>query len=210
MFLIRQRTAILLSLLLLAIGFIIWWWTRNPIDRAFGNFIGNVTATWSDDGRNMTLERDFTYVDPHGKQWLAPTGAVINGASIPRLFWSVVGGPFEGTFRNASVLHDSACELQKEPWEDVHRMFYNAMRCSRVGAGKAQTMYWAVYHFGPRWQPGTIGTAAEIPEQPPAEIVAKAERYFNKQSFTPKQIEECTVADIENEVAKWDAAKDGK
>jgi hypothetical protein len=207
MFLIRPRNAILLVLCLLALGLFAWWWNRDSINTAFGNYDGNVVAKWSDDGRNMTLERDFTYIDPQGKRWLAATGSEINGASIPQLFWSVIGGPFEGTFRNAAVIHDAACGVQAEPWEDVHRMFYNAMRCSRVGEGKAQTMYWAVYHFGPRWQPGANGTVVEAPEQPPTEIVAKAERYFNKKSFTPRQIEECTVADIENQVAKWDAAK---
>jgi hypothetical protein len=219
MILIRRRTAILLTLLLLAIGSIAWWWERDSFNRAFGNFVGKVAVTWDDDGRNMTLERDFTYIDPHGKPWLAPTGAVINGASIPRLFWSAIGGPFEGKFRNASVIHDTACEAQKEPWEDVHRMFYNAMRCSRVGEGQAQTMYWAVYHFGPRWRQmasqQTINgetttitrTITEVRESPPEEIVAKAERYFNRKQFTPEEIEDCSVEDIENEVAKWDAAK---
>jgi Protein of unknown function (DUF1353) len=207
MFLIRVRPTLLVALLLLGGGLLLWWWDRDPTDRAFGNFDGDVVTRWSDDGRNMTLERDFAYIDFHGKRWDAPTGSVINGASIPRLFWSVIGGPFEGTFRNAAVIHDAACGAQREPWEDVHRMFYNAMRCSRVGQGKAQTMYWAVYHFGPRWQQTATGTVTEVPEQPPAEIVAKAERYFNKKDFTPEQIEACTVEDIENEVAKWDAAK---
>jgi Protein of unknown function (DUF1353) len=206
MFLIRIRTALIVTLLL-AGGLLVWWWDRDPTDRAFGKFEGDIVTKWSDDGRNMTLERDFAYVDSQGKRWDAPTGAVINGASIPRLFWSVIGSPFDGKYRNASVVHDTACEFQKERWEDVHRMFYDAMRCARVGAGKAQTMYWAVYHFGPRWQQTPTGAVTETPEQPPEEIVAKAERYFNKKQFTPQQIEDCTVKDIETEVAKWDAAK---
>jgi hypothetical protein len=207
---VHPKSALLLIIFVAVAAGLFWWWDRDSIDRAFGNYDGNVVARWSDDGRNMTLERDFTYVDPHGKRWLAATGSEINGASIPRLFWSVIGGPFEGTFRNAAVIHDAACGVQTEPWEDVHRMFYNAMRCSRVGEGKAQTMYWAVYQFGPRWEKKPDGIVATVPEQPPAEIVAKAERYFNKKQFTPEQIENCTVEDIENEVAKWDAAKGGK
>src|SRR5712692_9140850 len=31
-------------------------------------------------------------------------------ASIPRAFWSVIGGPLEGQYRNASVFHDVACD----------------------------------------------------------------------------------------------------
>jgi hypothetical protein len=82
------------------------------------------------------------------------------------------------------------------------------MRASRVGEGKAQTMYWAVYQFGPRWSaPGDTESAFAFIVEPEPDVVAKAERYFNKKQLTPEEIEECSVEDIENEVAKWDAAK---
>jgi hypothetical protein len=140
-----------------------------------------------------------------------PTGSIINGASIPSMFWSVIGGPFEGRFRKASVLHDAACDVQTESWEDVHRMFYDACRCSRVGIGKAQTMYWAVYHFGPRWQDSRADEPIQAAEPLPDEaVVAKAERYFNKKEFSPKEIEACTVEQVESEVAKWDAKADAE
>ena len=103
------------------------------------------------DGRRFSLPHDFTYVDPTGRRWEAPTGLITDGASIPTPFWSVIGGPFEGLFREAAVVHDAACCGQMQPWEDVHHMFYNAMRCSGVGEGKAKTMFWAVWSFGPRW-----------------------------------------------------------
>src|SRR5229473_500744 len=72
-------------------------------------------------------------------------------ASIPRAFWSVIGGPLEGQYRNASVFHDVACDQKSQPWKTVHRMFYNAMRWSGVYEIKAKIMYYAVYNFGPRW-----------------------------------------------------------
>lgn len=117
----------------------------------WGRFVGTVVARWADDGRTMTLVEPFAYEDPRGERWDAPQGAVIDGASIPRGFWSLVGGPFEGRFRNASVVHDVACERRDRPWPDVHRMFYEACRCGGVGAVIAKTMYFAVQHFGPRW-----------------------------------------------------------
>jgi hypothetical protein len=93
-------------------------------------------------------------------KWIAPKGSIIDGASIPKPFWSVVGGPLDGAYRNASVLHDIACKDKKRPWEDVHLMFYQAMRCSDVPVAKAKMMYWAVYHFGPRWRmPSAIARA---------------------------------------------------
>jgi hypothetical protein len=182
-----------------------FWWAHETTDPAFGRYEGDVVAKWITDDLEMELVEPFVYVDAAGKRWTAPKGSVINGASIPSMFWSVIGGPFEGRFRKASVLHDAACDEKAESWESVHRMFYDACRCSRVGVGKAQTMYWAVYHFGPRWtedgRDAPMGGALED------SVIPKAERYFDKKEFTPAEIEACSVEDIENEVAKWDAAK---
>ncbi len=117
----------------------------------FGRFEGDVVARWSPDGREMELVEDFAFIDRHNRRWTAPQGSVVNGASIPRVFWSVMGGPFSGEFRAASVVHDVYCDQQSASWQDVHRMFYDACRCGGVGLVKAKTMYYAVYHFGPRW-----------------------------------------------------------
>jgi hypothetical protein len=100
----------------------------------------------------MTLREDFAYIDSMGRRWLAPTGTVVDGASIPRLFWTVIGSPFAGKYRNASVVHDIECDEMRQPWQEVHRMFYEACRCGGVDEAQAKTMYYAVYHFGPRWQ----------------------------------------------------------
>lgn len=118
----------------------------------WGRFTGAVVARWHDDGRSMTLVEPFGYVDPHDVHWHAPAGAVVDGASIPRPFWSLIGGPFEGRFRNASVVHDVACVERSRDWREVHRMFHDACRCGGVGAALANTMYYAVWHFGPRWR----------------------------------------------------------
>ena len=119
----------------------------------FGRFEGEVVASWSENGRDMILRDTFRYVDASNREWTAPAGAVVNGASIPAAFWSVIGGPFEGQYRNASVVHDVGCEEMRESWEDVHRMFYEACRCGGVDDYQAKMMYYAVYHFGPRWEP---------------------------------------------------------
>ena len=117
----------------------------------WGRFEGDVVARWEDDGRRMTLVEPFAYVDPRASRWEAAAGRLVDGASIPRAFWSFIGGPFAGEFRQASVVHDAACEDRDRPWRAVHRMFYEACRCGGVGAVKAKTMYYAVFHFGPRW-----------------------------------------------------------
>ena len=118
----------------------------------FGRFEGDVVAAWDPDGRNMTLRENFAYIDSMERRWLAPAGTVVDGASIPRLFWTVIGSPFAGKYRNASVVHDIECDEMRQPWQDVHRMFYEACRCGGVDEAQAKIMYYAVYHFGPRWQ----------------------------------------------------------
>jgi len=63
-----------------------------------------------------------------------------------------MGGPFEGKYRNASVLHDVAYDQKNKPPPEVDRMFYNAMRCSGVGPVEAKTMYYALLRFGRHWK----------------------------------------------------------
>ncbi len=117
----------------------------------YGYFIGVVKTMWLGDGRRMQLLEKFTYIDPQKIIWDSPENSIIDGASIPRVAWSLIGGPFEGKYRNASVIHDVACDLALRRWEDVHEAFYNAMRAGGVEVMKAKIMYGAVYHFGPRW-----------------------------------------------------------
>jgi hypothetical protein len=123
----------------------------TPPESEFGRYVGEVIASWEDDGRKMRLVEPFAYEDPEGVRWDAPAGSVVDGASIPQIAWTVIGGPFEGLYRNASVIHDVACVNQSRPWRNVHKAFYNAMLASAVRRVKAKIMYAAVFHFGPRW-----------------------------------------------------------
>jgi hypothetical protein len=119
--------------------------------QAYGHYTGTVVTEWLDDGRRMKLTERFSYEDPSGAVWDAPAGSIIDGASIPRLAWSVIGGPFEGMYRDASVIHDVACQQRTRPWRYVHLAFYYAMLASGVDPTKADIMYMSVYTFGPKW-----------------------------------------------------------
>ncbi len=141
--------------------------TRPASAEDFGRYEGTVQTEWiPGDGRRMKLLSRFDYFDPNGVNWDAPAGWIVDGASIPQFAWSFIGGPFEGKYRDASVLHDVACDRKSKPWEDVHLMFYYAMLASNVEGWRAKVMYAAVYHFGPRWSrevPVTAsGDGAEI------------------------------------------------
>jgi Protein of unknown function (DUF1353) len=118
---------------------------------ATGKFVGNPVAQWEADGRSMTLVESFEYVDVNGRSWKVPSGVRVDGASIPQIFWTLIGGPFEGKYRNASLIHDYFCENRKRRWQEVHKVFHEAMLTSGVENAKAFVMYKAVEKFGPRW-----------------------------------------------------------
>jgi hypothetical protein len=79
---------------------------------AHGSFSGEPEAVWlTEDGtedRGMRLLKAFSFEDPDSKKWPAPTGSVVDGASIPRALWTIVGSPYTGDYRRASVVHDVA------------------------------------------------------------------------------------------------------
>ena len=104
-----------------------------------------------DDGRNGKVLSEFSFVDAEKKVWTSPNGAIVNGASIPRPLWAIVGSPWTGRYRQASVIHDHYCDARTETWQSVHRVFYNAMMASGVNEIQAKIMYAAVYRYGPRW-----------------------------------------------------------
>ncbi len=112
------------------------------------------------------------FVDARGQTWVAPAGILTDGASIPPLFVPLIGDPRSPEFLNAAVVHDSySAESNRDtpyyhaaPWQDVHRMFYDALRVSGTPPVKAKIMYAAVYLGGPRWK--------EVRTPPPARRAA--------------------------------------
>ena len=136
---------------------------KAPVARAgnWGRYNGPIETRWENDGLTMVLLNELRYTDPYGEVWVAPAGSRVNGASIPRGFWSIIGGPFEGKYRNASVLHDVAYDQQNRPWQEADRMFYNAMRCSGVGALTAKTIYYTLVRHGRHWKRARDVSSAE-------------------------------------------------
>ena len=119
--------------------------------RGKGQFIGEPRLLFLPDGRKMRLLTPFAYRDSHGTLWTSPAGAKTDGASIPRPVWALVGGPFEGKYRTAAIIHDRYCDTKTRSWQDTHRVFLDAMLTAGESKAKAQMLYYAVYRFGPRW-----------------------------------------------------------
>jgi hypothetical protein len=118
---------------------------------SWGHFWGDPSTRWNGDGERMILLENFTYIDPRFNQWTATRGSILDGASIPRAFWTLVGSPYRGLYRYASIVHDYYCNVRSKSWEAVHFMFYQACMAGGCGHTHAKILYYAVRHFGPRW-----------------------------------------------------------
>ena len=161
-----------------------------------GQLIGEVKTLWLEDGRKMRLLEPFRYDQDGGVEWDAPRGSTIDGASIPKPLWSIVGGPYEGKYRRASVVHDVACDAKTRPWRQTHRAFYDAMRDDGTGRVRALLMYAAVYHFGPRWgDPRVERALAQEPERM-REDAMRLRQFVEDYAPTLEQIEELDRNDL--------------
>lgn len=122
--------------------------------------------------RRGTLQSPFGFRDSQGTEWLVPAAATFDGASIPQEAWSFVGGPYEGLYFPASIIHDFYSDVKQRPWRQTHLMFYDAMRAAGVEEAQATLMWGAVRYFGPRWQSlgpdgKCLGSCGDAPPDPP-------------------------------------------
>lgn len=115
-------------------------------------------------GRSYDFQRvaeRLDFIDANGWNWHAPEKSLTDGASIPEIFVPLVGFPNEPRFVNAAALHDAYCGIGNETgpvyhaktWQEVHRLFYDALVASGTPDGKAKIMFAAVWLGGPRWYP---------------------------------------------------------
>lgn len=152
----------------------------------FGDFLDSLKGEFDPNAKprpTFTLDGDFRFRDPNGVMWTTPSGTEVDGASIPQALWSLIGGPFEGAYINASVIHDYFCKTKEKTAHDTHRNFYYGMRATNVPEWRAKLMYWAVETFGPSWtierkvviKQNCLNTSTEIStctSEPSIEVVA--------------------------------------
>jgi hypothetical protein len=139
-----------------------------------GRYEGRAIVELLDDGRIVRLVEKLSFIDCQEKTWDVPADARVDGASIPRLLWTLVGGPFEGKYRNASIIHDWYCDRRTRPWERVHEIFYEAMLTSGVSATQARLLYTGVVLGGPRWSATVVANNNLSNGKPPLPPAAMA------------------------------------
>ncbi|SMO97383.1 Protein of unknown function [Thalassovita litoralis] len=105
------------------------------------------------------MAAQLEFVDASEDHWIAPPETLTDGASIPKIFHTVLGNPTAPQFAGAAAVHDAYCGIGNEsgpnyhakPWPEVHRMFYDALRVGGTPERRAQVMFAAVWLGGPRW-----------------------------------------------------------
>jgi len=112
------------------------------------HFIGNGILEFLPDGRQARVITYLIFVDSRGVSYSADPGQIVDGASIPRFFWRLMGSPFVGRHRRAALVHDGEYIKRKYTRLEVDRMFLEALKVDGVGLIKRQTMYRIVRAFG--------------------------------------------------------------
>lgn len=132
-----------------------------------GQFKGQVKVLFvepkSPTDRNVQLLEPFGYKDSKGVDWDVPAGYVSDGASIPWSLWGFIGGPYDGPYRDAAIIHDFYCDQKNRKWEDVHAMFLEAALKRGTAESTAQTMYAGILYGGPRWDAPKLTKGQMLP-----------------------------------------------
>jgi hypothetical protein len=123
-----------------------------------GSFEGRVVVEWLDDPfvPTMRLAEPFAYAQSKGKVWKVPQGHIIKGRGMPPLFRDLIGQPFYGGFRKASIVYDHATQEMKQPWDEAQLMFLEASMAEGINESEAKAMYMLLRAQGSRWEvPGS-------------------------------------------------------
>lgn len=121
-------------------------------EQELSRFTGKLILEPLRGGQQVKTVLDFGFLDSDGRHWPVPPGTSVDGASIPKAMWSLLGGLWVGKYREASVVHDHHCAARSANWQSVRCMFYRAMLASGVNQPRAKLVYAGVYFAGPRWE----------------------------------------------------------
>lgn len=127
-----------------------------PLQAAEAGFSGRVVLELVEEighDHMLRLLEDFAFRDERGREWRAPSGALLQGWTLPAEMLRLSRLPLESEFRKSAVLHDHFSQAKAGRWQDVHRMLYSASQTEGLAPTAAKMLYLAVYASGWRWEP---------------------------------------------------------
>jgi hypothetical protein len=118
-----------------------------------GSFEGSVIVEWLDDPYvlKMRMVEELAFHQAGGKSWVVPVNAVVDGRSMPRLFVSLTGRPFNSAFRKTTLVYDYAAKSKQHSWDEAQSMFYEGALTEGVVPVEAKVIYMLLNATGLRW-----------------------------------------------------------
>ncbi len=89
------------------------------------------------------LNEPFEYINPP-IEIIVPAGFTTDGASIPRIVWTIIGSPWSGRYARASVVHDYLYQTMQFTRYQTDLIFYQAMGILGVPRWKRSLMHFSV------------------------------------------------------------------
>lgn len=106
-------------------------------------FIGIYQIEEVDPYSVKTLQ-DIIYIANNGDIVLVPVGFVTDGASIPKIFWSIIGSPFTGKYKKPALIHDYLYATHLTSRKRADSIFIEGMKYLGVSRVKRVLMWLAV------------------------------------------------------------------
>lgn len=108
------------------------------------------------------LVRTYIVLLPNKKTLQILPGFVTDGASVPKLFWNIIGSPFTGNYTRAGIIHDALYASKILPRKQCDSIFFKIIKeCG--GSWLERTLMWAgVRIFGGfAWKKHTSSSVIE-------------------------------------------------
>jgi hypothetical protein len=93
------------------------------------------------------LQDDFSYEDDHIKV-IIKSDFITDGASIPKLFWSIVGNPLENDLLKPAIIHDGLYTLMQLKRLECDKLLREMLLFNGTSKVKSYLIYYIVRLFG--------------------------------------------------------------
>jgi hypothetical protein len=90
-----------------------------------------------------SLLKDVT-VESLGYRITVMKGLEFDGASIPKMFWSIIGSPFTGKYTRSALVHDALYMSESLTRKEADSVFLGLMKQDGVSLLKRNVMWGAV------------------------------------------------------------------
>ena len=93
------------------------------------------------------LRDELSFENSKYKVTIKP-GLLTDGASIPKVFWSIIGCPLNGKYVGSALIHDGLYASHVLSKEESDLLFLDMMEHNKVSLWRRKLMYWAVKFGG--------------------------------------------------------------